>query len=128
MVDVDFIGALGALLTASTGVEWAGQEPQDKETVTSLILIERVTGVGVASEYGRSDRPWVELTAVGPTKKTAYDLMLQIRRTVVAPRTWLGNIYQYSVEEVLSMERSTAQRDPFYRYRTTFEFHVKGLV
>lgn len=124
---MDIIDALGQLIHAELGVPYAGQEPQEKTTISGkLVIIER--DGGLMSAKGRSDRPWIRFVAIAPTKKGASDLLNAVRQLVSRPRTRLGNLFVYGVEEQFGPEHASAQRDPFYRYRATIEFHVKGLA
>lgn len=123
----DIIDGLGGILQNALGVGYSGQEPQDKTALTGeLVIMERIGGF--AGMYARDDAPWIQFTVLAQTKKRASDLLRAIRGVVMEPRTRVGDLYIYRVTEVLAPENATALRDPFYRYRTTFEFHVKGLA
>lgn len=123
---MDIIDALGQSILAELGVPYAGQEPQDKTSLSGkLVIIER--DGGVMSPFGRSDKPWIRFTTLANTKKGASDLLMEVRQHVSRPRTRFGDIFVYGVEEQFGPENATAQRDAFYRFRATIEFHVKGL-
>lgn len=123
----DIISAVGGTIKEELGIPYAGQEPQEHSpTMGDMLIINRIGGT--ATQYGRKDRPWVQFTAIGHTKKGAYDLLKRVRQWALAPRTHLGPLFVYSVSEALPLENATAQRDTFYRYRVTFEYHVKGLA
>nr|DAN91438.1 MAG TPA: hypothetical protein [Caudoviricetes sp.] len=123
----DFIDTLGVQLKDTLGVDYAGQEPQNKDDIAGdLVIIQRLGGLG--SQYGRSDRPWIQFTALSHTKQGAADLLREVRRLMFQPKSTLGDYYVYRVTEALPPEGATLPRDPFYRYRATFEFHVSGLA
>lgn len=124
---MDIVTALGQLIVDELGVPYAGQEPQDKTSLAgNLVIIER--DGGPMSPKGRSDKPWIRFTVLSHTKKGASDLLLAVRKQVTRPRTRLGDLFLYGVSEQFGPENATAQRDPFYRFRATIEFHVKGLT
>ena len=125
---MDLIDATGSLILSDLGLPYAGQEPQNKDSIPAagLVIIERVGG-GM-TQYGRTDSPWLQFTVLANSKKKAFDLIHDVRALWAKPRSRVGDLFVYGIDEVLNVEEASLTSDPFYRVRCSFKFHVKGLT
>lgn len=125
---MDLIDACGQEITALLGCGYAGQEPQGKDKIPAagLVIVERIGGGMDARAVG--DRPWIQFTILAQSKKTAWDKLRIIRNHWAKPRSTIGPYFVYGVQEVSNPEDASLSSDPFYRVRSTFEFHIKGLA
>lgn len=125
---MDLIDACGQSVADLLGCGYAGQEPQNKDSIpeSGLIIVERIGG-GMRP-HGRSDSPWIQFTVLAASKKRAWAQIKRVREHWAKPRTTLADHFIYRITERLLPEDATLTADPFYRVRVTFEFHVKGLA
>lgn len=124
----DIIDACGQEVADLLDCGYAGQEPQDRDTIPSggLVIVERVGGS--MTQYARSDRPWLQFTVLASSKKQAWDHLRRVREHWGKPVSQVGSLFVYGVEEVLAPEDASLPADPFYRVRASYRFHVKGLA
>ena len=71
---MDLIDACGQTLKAALGLPYAGQEPQNKDSIPSsgLVIIERVGGS--MTQFGRSDQPWIQFTVLAAVSFPLFSL------------------------------------------------------
>lgn len=124
----DLISAVGEAVSQHLGMEWAGQEPQDRDRISpsGLLIVERVGG-GM-TRYGRTDRPWIQFTILATSKKRAWDRLREVREYWSVPRARVGDHFIYNIREVLNPEDASLTADPFYRVRVSFAFHISYLA
>lgn len=125
---MDLIDACGQEVAALLECGYAGQEPQGKDKIPAagLVIVERVGG-GM-DVFGIGDHPWIQFTVLAQSKKQAWDRLRRVRRLWAAPRVRVGDYSLLNVQEVSNPEDASLPSDPFYRVRTTFEFHTRGLA
>ena len=125
---MDLIDACGQTLKAALGLPYAGQEPQNKDSVpgSGLVIIERVGGS--MTQFARSDQPWIQFTVLASSKKKAWDLLRRVRGVWGEPHTQVGPVFTRGVTEVLAPEDASLVADPFYRVRCAYRFDVNGLA
>lgn len=125
---MDLIDAAGSLIQSELGLPYAGQEPQNKDSIPAggLVIIERIGG-GM-TQFGRTDSPWLQFTVLANSKKKAFDLIRDIRALWAGPRSRVGDFFVYRIAEVLSIEEASLASDPFYRVRCAFEFKTNHIT